>query len=302
MSPETRTSTKVAQSMPPARTLRAFDIAHAPEYRRLWRARTELSAGQVLPQDVPGLGRGVALPMGFWLTDSVAEAGSRQPSFTVVFEPANAVATLSPAAGALDGSSPVRRPEQTVRLRPPNPLESEVVLRIGPGGARIAASETAWKAVAEPVLLAVGQYWRFALIEREIERLTELAHADHGHATMPTRRSLGHRSRLSASAQEVRALLIDLPHFEGPLTDHYSYCTTEQAALTYQALAEKLRLDEWCELIDEKAEAIEDTYEAVSEKLFEYKNFACEAVLESVIILILFAELALMLYESFGPG
>ncbi len=70
----------------------------------------------------------------------------------------------------------------------------------------------------------------------------------------------------------------------------------------YRSLAEKLGLEDWCELIDEKAEAVEDTYEALTEKLFEFKNFAWEALLELIIVIILLAEVGLMIWESFGPG
>jgi hypothetical protein len=290
--PEARTATTL---------LHAIDLTSSAEHRRLWRP---MPPGVSAPTDVPGLGRGFALPMGFWITESGAAVGAH--GFTIVFEPRAVTAVPAPEAPSssspMAGGGMIRRPEQTVRLKPPNPLDNEVVLKIGPAGVRVSASETAWKAVAEPVILAVGQYWRFALVEREIERLTDLAHFDHAHATMPTPASLGDRKRLAENARAVRELLIDLPHFEGPLTDPYAYCATETAALTYLALVEKLRLEEWCELIDEKAEAIEDTYEAVSEKLFEYKNFAWEAALETIIIVILLGELALMVYELFGPA
>ena len=63
----------------------------------------------------------------------------------------------------------------------------------------------------------------------------------------------------------------------------------------------KLRLEEWSELIDERAEVVEDAYEALTEKLFEYKNFAWEAVLETLIIVILVAELGITIYEAFTP-
>ena len=118
---------------------------------------------------------------------------------------------------------------------------------------------------------------------------------------MPGPSTLRARRRLEATAREVRALLVDLPHFEGPLTDPLMYCSSERSAQTYATLAEKLRLEEWCELIDEKAEAVEDTYEALTEKLFEYKNFAAEALLEILIVAILLAELAIMWHEALMP-
>src|SRR5262249_51632472 len=160
-----------------------------------------------------------------------------------------------------------------------------------------ASSPAAWKTLAEPVLLAACQFWRFAAVEAEIARLTEHAHADLDHSNMPGIATLRHHRRLVQSARDVRALMLDLPHFEGPLADPYPFVPSERAAQVYESVAEKLRLEEWCELIDDRAEAIEDAYEALAEKLFEFKNFAWEALLEALIIVILLGELALMLYE-----
>jgi hypothetical protein len=131
--------------------------------------------------------------------------------------------------------------------------------------------------------------------------LTALSHQDLGHATMPGLATLRSRRRLEATAREVRALLVDLAQFEAPLTDPLPYCSSERSAQVYTTLAEKLHLEAWCERIDERAEAVEDTYEALTEKLFEYKNFAGEAVLEILIIVILLTELSMTAYEIFSP-
>src|SRR5438876_7279605 len=110
MSLETRTVPRVAQSRPAVKTLRAIDLAPAAEHRGLWRARAALRAGQTPPVDFPGLGRGFALPMGFWLTDSDAQAGSCAAAFHIVFEPGAATAAIEPASpAAMECSGLIRR-------------------------------------------------------------------------------------------------------------------------------------------------------------------------------------------------
>ena len=235
--------------------------------------------------------------MGFWLT--VADEAALAPSdrYTIRFEEYNAPAPEPRPLPA--GTS--RRPEQTVRLKSPHVSDGELILRIGPAGARIVTSEAAWKTLSEPVLLAIGLYWRFQAIEETLDRLTESARGDLGHATMPGLATLKEQDRLNDLARSIRALVVDLPHFQGPLTDAFPYCSTELSAQTFEALAEKLHFEEWSERIDERAEAVEDTYEVIGEKLLEFKNFMWEAILEVLIVVILLAEIVLTLYEMFGP-
>ena len=275
--------------------LRALDISGDPAHRHLWRDRLHVVGDA--DDSHPELGPGRRSPLGFWLTPE----GDSDPATSgprIVF---GAHGEESNAPPAFVGGAPGSRPVQTVRLKSPNSGEGEVILSVGSGGARIITTPAAWRTLAEPVLLACGLYWRFTAIDAELSRLTALAKGDLGHATMPTPASLRAGRTLASSAEAVRVLLLDLPHFEGPLTDPLGYCTTERAANLFETLAEKLRLEQWCELIDERAEAVEDTYEAVTEKLFEYKNFAWEAALETLIIVILLAELAVMAYEIWAP-
>ncbi len=281
--------------LPSLKRIRGVDLTRSPEHRALWKPGRgpRPSPDHKLPEP------GFALPMGFWLTEAVGPASDEPHPFTIRFEPFGTPA--SPAVPRTGTSSGPQRPEQTVRLKPPQVGDGDLVLKISSDGVRITTSDAVWKALSEPVLLAVGQYWRFLTVEAEIDRLTEEAFGDLDHATLPRLSTLKQRNRLIANAKAVRALVLDLPHFEGPLTDPFPYCSTELAAQTYLALAEKLRLEEWCELIDERAEAIEDTYESVSEKLLEFKNFSWEAVLEILIVVILLCELGLTLWEMFGP-
>lgn len=286
------------------KAVQATDLAADPSRRALWRgggtgAGTAAGGGVASAAGLPP--EGLGSPMGFWLScptlPSELSPGGLLLRFVAHGEDAG------PPAATLSASpfGPGRRPAQTVRVKPPNAGDGDVLLTLGPGGARVAASPAAWKGVAEPVLLAVCLYWRFAAIDAEIARLTALAHGDLDHANMPGLATLRDRGRLMQAARDARALMLDLPHFQGPLTDPLPYCTTERAATVFETLAEKLHLEAWCEAIDERAEAVEDAYEALAEKSFEFRNFAVEAALEVVIVVILLAELALGFYEAMTP-
>jgi hypothetical protein len=289
------------------KTVQAIDLWPDPAHRPLWKSERgggDAAAG-ARPVRPPGAGpcEGYASPMGYWLTPPALPTPLSPGGLTITFHAPGEDAGPVPAALGRSPHGPhaCARPVQTVRVKSPSAGDGDITLTIGPGGARVTATPAAWKALAEPVLLAACQYWRFAALDAEIARLTELAHGDLDHSNMPGPSTLRAHRRVVEAARDVRALMLDLPHFEGPLTDPFRYASSERSAQVFENLAEKLRLEEWCELIDERAEAIEDAYEALTEKLFEYKNFAWEAVLEGLIILILLGELALGLYEAFAP-
>jgi hypothetical protein len=287
-----------AAALAARKTLLAADLSRDPAARTLWRRGTSAAPEAA----VPGVAEsGFASPMGYWLSSPALPTATAAGNVMLTFVDPRDDAGPVPAALATAPDGVFSRPVQTLRVKSPNAGEGDATLTIGPGGARVVASAAAWKTLAEPVLLAACQYWRFAAIESEITRLTERAHGDLEHSNMPSLRTLRDHKRLERDSRDARALMIDLPHFQGPLSDPLAYLSNERATSIYESIAEKLRLEEWSELIDDRAEAVEDAYEALAEKLFEYKNFAWEAVLEILIIVILLGELALMLYENFGP-
>ncbi|HEV3122537.1 MAG TPA: hypothetical protein VGY53_11570, partial [Isosphaeraceae bacterium] len=255
---------------------------------------SSLAARKTLPSG------GFPSPMGFWLhplTDSSAtQPGSRCITIRSPNAPAPAPETTAKAL-----AKPGDRPPQTVRVKGQTPAEGDLVVTIDPSGALVVGTEAAWQNLAEGVQLAVCQYWRFCEVDAEIDRITELAHAELGHATMVGFSSLRKSRTLIANAHAVRSLMVDLPHFEGPITSALAYCSTTKAAEVYELMAERLELEDWCDLIDERVETIEDTYESVTEKLLELRNFAWEAVLEVLIIVILLAELVFNIFEHFAP-
>jgi hypothetical protein len=282
--------------------LRAIDLTQRPGARALWSWRTQGFARSA-PSPADDLPRpGFASPLGFWLTEVRGIVADATVSPCIIrfesYTPAAAQTALETRPSAPHAA---RRPEQTIRLKPPHTDDGELVVKFTPAGVRIITSDAAWQALSEPVLLAIGVYWRFLAIEEALDRLIEQAHADLDHATMPDRRTWTDRRRLVARARSVRDLLLDLPHFQGPVIDPFPYCSTERAAQTFAGLAEKLHLEKWSALIGERALAIEDTYEAATEKLMALKRLVSEAILAVPIVVILLGLLGLAAWEQFGP-
>ncbi len=281
---------KAASSARARTTCRFLDLTGSDGARPVWHPGCAgVSAQQPIVAGIPS-------PMGFWLADG--EANGAEFRLRVV-EPGS---ESDPDQAELIGLRTGRqRPVQSVKIKAPHAGGGDLILTLGPGGARVEADAATWDLLSEPVLLAVAQYARFLNVDAKLDRLTEAARGDLDHAVLPSVGTLRHKSRLASLAREVRALLLDLPHFQGPLSDPYPFCTSERSASTYRTLAEKLHLEEWSEAIDDRAEAVEDIYESATEKLFEYRNFAWEAGLEVIIIVILIAELVFMGYEAFSP-
>lgn len=279
-------------------SIQAVDLTGVPTKRAIWRRWRSFSDG-VAREATTSLATGWPSPMGYWLAPLVAPhvaatQGARVLQVCAPGEDAAVDALLqpTPTPGGLG------RPSQTIRLKGP---DGELVLTIGGSTARVVASDATWDAMSEPVLLAACVYWRFQAIDAEIDRLTVEAENDLAHATMAVPSSLWNRKRLLGHARAVRAVMIDLPHFEGPLTDPYPYLSSDRAVQTFRTLAEKLHLEEWGESIDDRAEAVEDIYASVTEKLNEFRNFAVGSILEVTIIVILLAELMIRTYDTLLP-
>lgn len=278
--------------------IQAVDLTSTPAKRAMWRRWRSVPDG-VAAEPTTSQATGWPSPMGYWLAfmssrDSATASGARVIHVCAPGE--DAAVDLVPEATATPGR--LGRPPQTIRLKGP---DGELVLTIDSTAAKVVASAATWDAMSEPVLLAACMYWRFQAIDAEIDRLTIEAEGDLSHATMAVPASLWNRKRLLGHARAVRAVMIDLPHFEGPLTDPYPYLSGERAVQTFRSLAEKLHFEGWGESIDDRAEAVEDTYASVTEKLNEFRNFAVGSILEVTIIVILLAELVIRTYDTLSP-
>ncbi|MHC5541878.1 hypothetical protein ACYOEI_26970 [Singulisphaera rosea] len=237
---------------------------------------------------------GFASALGFWFTTAHPLSPEPVVAFAIDFAPTQE-SFKNRSTPVLETLLP-QRPEQTVRLKSPSPEVGELLLKVSAAGALISASDSAWAAQGEAVLLALGVYWRFLAIDRELDRLTEQARDDLRHAVMPGLRTLQVRRQLVDNAAAIRRLHLNLPHYAGPLTDSLSFSSTVGSAQTFEVLAEKLRLDAWCERIDERAEAVEASYESMVDRLLGFQSLVGEVL----IIIILLGELGLTIWGLLG--
>ncbi len=96
---------------------------------------------------------------------------------------------------------------------------------------------------------------------------------------------------------DTRAAIVDLTHFEEPLTDPLAYFDSRRSARVYRTLAERFGLDDWCDAIDHRAEVVEATFETITEKLYHLKSHAHDVVLEVIIVIILLFDIVMRIWE-----
>ena len=149
----------------------AFDMTGNPALRGLWFPGTRVPADLASRAGLPS--EGFPSPLGYWIVkhDGLAPPSSRTELRIVVTGPGEAAPEV--AARADNPHQAGRRCRMpTVKIKAPGPDAGNVVLTIGLGTAKVAATESAWNMLAEPIILAVCQVWRFQSIESEIEHLT----------------------------------------------------------------------------------------------------------------------------------
>ncbi len=241
---------------------------------------------------------GFPSPLGYWI---VKHDGLVPPSSTglrlVVTGPGEAAPE---AAGGPDESRQAGRRfrKQTVKIKAPDPDSGDVVLTIGPGTARVVARESTWDVLAEPIILAVCQVWRFQSIEAEIEQLTAKALEDLSYANVPGLASLGESRRLMDLGRKTRAAIVDLTYFQTLLTDPLAVFDSRRSARVFRLLCDRLGLDDWSDSIDHRAELVEATYETITEKLYYLRSHAHDVVLEAIIVGFLLLDILMRIWEA----
>jgi len=288
-----------AASRPPcpsfARTITAIDITANPQLRGLWfpghGSAAELTARAGLPAG------GYASPLGYWLVahDGVGPASSDGMRLVVT---APGGEPPGPAAKPVESCQPGRRYRtQTVKIKAAGPDDGDLVLTIGPGCAHVSASQSTWEALAEPAILAVCQVWRLQAIDADLDGLSRHALEDLAYANAPGLSSLGQSRRLTALGWKTRAVIVDLTHFQRPLTDPLAYFDSKRSARLYRLLADRFGLDDWSDSIDHRAEVVEATFETITEKLYHLKSHAHDVVLEVIIVVILSIDILMRVWE-----
>jgi hypothetical protein len=170
-----------------------------------------------------------------------------------------------------------------------------LILEIDSRTARIGVEAGAWSSGTEAVLIVVAQFWRFLAIDHLLDELTDWARADLNN-TNGELRSLIHwrRSRaLRARQRLLQALILDLPDFEGVLTNPRGYLATGRAVRLFRSLAAQLGLDRRRRVIDERIEVVEAVFDSLTESLNHYQALASQIVLELVIVAVLLLDVGL---------
>jgi hypothetical protein len=259
----------------------ALDLTGLPASRGLWAATGDGDATDTaaLPPE------GFASPMGFWFYRGHAAGLSADASRRITI-------SEKPITGGMEEPSArpsgrLGRARRCVTWKALHTKDGEVSLTIGPMRAQVVAGHAAWEAIAEPVLLVIGQWWRFEAVDEALERLLQQARGDHLHASMPSRRAWWMQRRLTETDRQIRDLVQDVAQFAGPLWDPTRYCTSPRGAETYRMLADELDLEGWSARIDEMLEIVTQTYETIVEKILHYKLFVWGIVLEVLILVLI---------------
>ena len=269
------------------RTIAVHDLTADPASRRLWQPGSGMPS---LSECV--LETGWASPMGYWFSKLTDNSGTVQSPYTVrVITPG---VGLSEEVASLDVPRGVGRRfrTQVARLKGNASGLGHLAMTITPNFALVETDELSWQALSEPVLLAIAQVWRFQAIEAQFDRLTDQARCDATYADAPSFRGLWRSRKVAERGHGVRLAILDLPHFQGALTDPRAYCSSPQSARAFDLLARRLQLEPWSDAIDDRATAVESIYEAATDKLYHMKMYLIEIFLEILIILILLADVA----------
>ena len=97
---------------------------------------------------------------------------------------------------------------------------------------------------------------------------------------------------------KTRAAILDLTHFQTPLTDPFAYFDSRRSARVFRLLTDRFGLDDWSDSIDHRAEVVEATFETITEKLYHLRSHAHDVVLEVIIVLVLLIDILMRIWEA----
>jgi hypothetical protein len=258
----------------------AIDLLGDAQYRPLWRPSNGAGAG--VPAGLPAGGR--ASPAGYWLV--VEESGQDQGRLNV--------AVRLDAQAHADGR-PLPRVAVELDRMAPNRRATRLEVEVRPDSARLDVDAWAWPLLSDGALLAVTQCWRFSQIDRQLDELEAwLAAEDPARPGVLRRLSPRRRAVLRDRDRGLRRLVLDLPHFEGPLTDPGAYLASPQARRAYRVLARRLGLSAWRDRIDERVEVIEASVASAIERQSAFD----QAALELTIVLAILADLGFHIWVT----
>ena len=257
--------------------LYAIDIASRPEFRGLWCPGATDWPSDQQTAELPKNGH--AVPAGFWIYMEKDSINSQATAFELfVNEKAySSKDILAKNSNQLCQSTSINAYK----------TKDEVMIIVGPSFAHVKAKNATWEMLNDSILISITQYWRFSLINDQLNQLSDLAYKDLEKAGIPNLNSWFHSKRFMATDLALRKISQDMPFFQGPLIAPYRYLKSDYEVDVYLELMENLDVFSWIEQIDFQQETIHDAYESFTERLFHYKSFALEILFEFIIILIL---------------
>jgi hypothetical protein len=281
------------------RTLRAIDLAGSSADATRWRAVrwATVDSGIELGDLPPG---SLITPAGFAFVANGSVAGDA-PHVQVLS--ADELRAQLRTGATLPSPRADERILPIVSLLPESARTPAVVpaggliLEIGRRVARVGVDEQAWPSVAGPVLLAISQCWRFRDIDHRMEELSTWART-----ASQRPRSAGipqFNSRIDQPLQVLRAIVLDLPGTEGPLSDPRGYFANKRAAKLYGEFARGLGLTRWRDLLDERIEIVEAMLADLAEERRHRVSVGSAIALEVLILIALIADLAINLAGAF---
>jgi hypothetical protein len=284
-------------------TLYALDLTALPGSDPLWRALRGSASSlrrAEKPRDLPG--DGFASPLGYWFTDAASWTMGGSPLRVEVVDSremdgaSHAIGDGQPPTDAAAGHRTRVRLELAAGGAPLTGSSSgacPLIIEIDARTARVGVNTETWPSVREPVLLVIAQYWRFRAVDHVLDDLSDWARAG-----LQDRGFLGpirprHTRPLRACRRAFQELLLDLPDFEGLLTNPRRYLASGRPLRLYRALAVRLALYRQRCLIDERVEVVEAVLDSLVESLHHYQALASQIVLELVIVAVLLVDVGL---------
>jgi hypothetical protein len=287
-------------------TLVAVDLARSEEHNLLW--RKQKTAVRPSREFYPGLPRGgLATAVGYWFAET--KDSLRPDAFRVdVMPPGDREAGAEPEAeSAVTRGTPERRHFPTVIVPGGSyrgaacPPAAGFSLQVGPNWARVGVEAAEWPSISPPVLLTVSLCWRLMSIVEWLDEITEDLRDSHRSPGGPWSRAGFRRRELGRHLRAVRSVVVDLPCFEGPLLDPQGYFATRRAARLFRVLVDRLELERWQSVIDERIEVVEATFEALAEERRHLDSLTWEIVLEVLILVALVGDIGINVLATW-PG
>jgi hypothetical protein len=265
--------------------LTAIDLLPEPRWREFWFSEETPGPGGEVRDELPA--EGFASPWGYWFCPSGSLDGADGAFEVSVHEPSE----FEPLRRVVEQGSPIRAGDRMAQEVSLNGRGNRASLRIlmKPDRAYVFADTKTWENLREPALLVVAQYARYSSIEQAFVNLQGKARRDYRHGVTAELGSIRQHRRLVEDAQHVRSSVSDWAYFAGPCSDPARICSSVASYEAYCSLVEGFDLGEWSESIDAIVEDVEQSYEALSDKLFHYRLFVWGMAAEAVIIALIIA-------------